>query len=274
MVSLNSEQKHGLLQIILSMRTNNFISIEELDESNEELETSFILNFAKQIELTNILDEEEVFNGKDREYFRTFLSGIPTMVKIWTVEYACFFCRKFIVPEKDENDRRLLIRKQFAMNMLNFSENEYETICDKFSMSQEFPDLISKRQIGYLLTNLQGIEMMSYKEITSSFITDFKKEYGERKEKDIEEKIQNSKSISKLIEESIRGDISPNKIDYISYIVSIPSFIFSKPETIALAGIFAILRLENSRKSINYIETHYKEAVIRSLKQCNKMKFK
>lgn len=49
MVSLNSKQKHGLLQIILSMRTNNFISIEELEESNKELETSFILNLQSKL---------------------------------------------------------------------------------------------------------------------------------------------------------------------------------------------------------------------------------
>lgn len=84
--------------------------------------------------------------------------------------------------------------------------------------------------------------MNTYYETLDDYLNYFKKEFGERKYRKIENKIFNSKKVSTLIQISKDRFVVPNQNDYVPMLHEIPYFIFANRDVIAAGAILAMER--------------------------------
>lgn len=126
-----------------------------------------------------------------------------------------------------------------------------------------------------LLSNISDANKLTYESILLKYYNDYKIELGERKYIEISNKINESNSAKKLIDESNRDRIKVTMIDFTTYIPKMV-LMFGKPETIALASLKI---LERWNKEVNRSGglgngEDIKVAVLRILSSCERMKFK
>jgi len=128
----------------------------------------------------------------------------------------------------------------------------------------------------YLLDELEQYEFMNDEEIINSYYHDFKKLFGERKFEEIERKINSSKSMDKLIYQSMSQKIAPNGADFVATVLGIFAFSFAKPETVAQASLFGIQKWNSSaNKNFQIAQPNQvKLILLNALKRTNAMKFK
>ncbi len=84
--------------------------------------------------------------------------------------------------------------------------------------------------------------MTSYSQSIHDYLNYFKKEFGERKLRKIEGKINDSSKVTKLIQISKQRMVIPNHNDYIPLLHEIPFFIFANRDVIAMGAILALER--------------------------------
>jgi hypothetical protein len=84
--------------------------------------------------------------------------------------------------------------------------------------------------------------MSAYYETLNDYLNYFKKEFGERKYRKVENKIFNSNKVSNLIKISKERFVVPNQNDYIPMLHEIPFFIFANRDVIAAGAILALER--------------------------------
>ncbi len=126
-----------------------------------------------------------------------------------------------------------------------------------------------------LLSNISHAYKHSYEAILNKYYQDFKIELGERKYKDISNKIDESNSVGKLIGESIRDKTKVNMIDFTTYAPKMV-LMFGKPETIALASLKILERWNSEANKIGLLGNaeDLKGTAIRILNSCERTKFK
>jgi len=118
-----------------------------------------------------------------------------------------------------------------------------------------------------------SFEHLSYQEIYEDFINEYLVNYGKIKYEKVYNKIYTSEKISKLILYSSASKLVPNAKDYLYTINSIPFFMISKADTIALGCLMSLERwnIECNNKYKLANEFILKDIISRILKECLKL---
>lgn len=126
-----------------------------------------------------------------------------------------------------------------------------------------------------LLSNISDANKHSYESILNKYYHDYKIELGELKCNEISNKINESNSARKLIDESNRDRIKVTMIDFTTYIPKMV-LMFGKPETIALASLKILERWnkEVNKSGLLGNGEDLKVAALRILSSCEKTKLK
>lgn len=130
--------------------------------------------------------------------------------------------------------------------------------------------------INLILKMISPSTNSNYKIIIESSIKYYLEEYGRLKFDKVLRKVQNSKKITNLLIISLQKSIIPNKNDYLYCLNEIPYFIFSKPDTLAIAGLFSLERW-NQECNDNYNiadENELKEIAVEIINESNRLKFR
>ncbi|MFA7301969.1 MAG: hypothetical protein WC069_06685 [Candidatus Shapirobacteria bacterium] len=115
----------------------------------------------------------------------------------------------------------------------------------------------------------------NYKTIIENSLKNYIDEYGRLKFDKVISKVQNSKKITNLLSISLQKHIVPNKNDYLYSLSEIPYFIFSKPDTLAIAGILCLERWNQDCNKDFYLadENELIKIALDILKASNHLKF-
>jgi hypothetical protein len=101
--------------------------------------------------------------------------------------------------------------------------------------------------------DLSQLSLMDYKEILDYVISDYIREFGERKFKTVLDKVMTSNKISGLIKISKEQGVAPGSKDFLHCLNEIPYFIFSRGQTQALGALISLQKWNdevNSQKLI------------------------
>jgi len=107
-----------------------------------------------------------------------------------------------------------------------------------------------------------NFEHLTYYELINDFNKDFLIDYGRIKYDKVYNKVHSSEKISKLILLSKESRLTPLAKDFLYTINSIPFFIFSKSDTIALGSL---LSLERWNKECNIYYNLANEFILKDI---------
>ena len=118
------------------------------------------------------------------------------------------------------------------------------------------------------------MKKFSLEKLVDSFYNRFTEDYGMLKTEEIIKKINESAKINNYLTICIRQSLNPTKIGVISTLNNIPYFIFSKGETLCMAALFIVLKLENECFYPNVYsgEQITRDCAIEIIKYCEKIK--
>lgn len=85
------------------------------------------------------------------------------------------------------------------------------------------------------------------------FAQKYSDEFGTSKFNNIYGKVSKSKKVERLIKNAERKNLVPNQKDYLHCLNEIPYFIFSKAETLALGGLFAMAKWNDECNQVNQL---------------------
>lgn len=114
---------------------------------------------------------------------------------------------------------------------------------------------------------------MSYEKTFTDFVEDYKREYGEKKVRDVLSKLEKSKGVVKSLNELERLGTYPRAIDAISTVMNMPYFIFANKMTDALGAAF-FLEIWNQKLNANneILDDYELEQLLRKIfAECGKM---
>jgi hypothetical protein len=81
-----------------------------------------------------------------------------------------------------------------------------------------------------------------FSELFQEYISMFLTEYGEKKSREISDKVNNSSKCNKLLEQAARLKVQVGSDDFVSTVLSSISFSFSNAETISVASLLLLYR--------------------------------
>lgn len=120
------------------------------------------------------------------------------------------------------------------------------------------------------------LDAFTYEELISHFFEKYKFEFGNRRFKKINSKIQSSKKFGRLIDDSKKLGKYPTHEHYLYRIHEIPYFIFSKPDTVALGALMALERWHHEC-NINFLyanEPILKDIAVKIIQTSEKMRIR
>jgi len=117
---------------------------------------------------------------------------------------------------------------------------------------------------------------LDYRTIIENNIKYYLEEYGRLKFDKVLKKIQNSKKIASLLALSYSKSFIPNNKDFLYSLNEIPFFIFSKPETLKIAGLLSLERWNQECNPENSLgnDDKLKEIALAIIEDCKRLKFK